>query len=134
MRVKDATIIDNPDDEDIKGEQEIDEFSSYFKTNKPPKILMTTNRRPSGKIFDFLKEVKTAFPNTEYYERKNFLIKDIIEWAKERDFTDVMVFYEKNGKPHTLILSHLPEGPTATFRVSGVKLRSKIVNHGAAGD
>jgi ribosome production factor 1 len=31
-----------------------------------------------------------------------------------------------------LILSHLPEGPTATFRVSSVKLRHDIVRHGAA--
>jgi rRNA maturation protein Rpf1 len=40
---------------------------------------MTTNRRPKGKIFDFLKEIKAAIPNVEYYERKNFLIKDVIE-------------------------------------------------------
>ena len=31
----------------------------------------------------------------------------------------------------TLILSHLPEGPTATFRVTSTKLRKEIVNHGA---
>ena len=74
------------------------------------------------------------------------MIKDVIEWAKERDFTDIMLFYEKHAKPRkykyyltyiyvtidTLILSHLPEGPTATFRISGVKLRRDIVNHGAA--
>jgi ribosome production factor 1 len=50
-------------------------------------------------LFDFLKEVKDAVPNTEYYERKNFRIKQIIEWAKERDFTDIIVFYEKHGNP-----------------------------------
>ena len=48
MRVADETLIDNADDEDIKGEQEIDEFSSYFKNLTTPKILMTTNRRPKG--------------------------------------------------------------------------------------
>jgi rRNA maturation protein Rpf1 len=46
-----------------------------------------------------LKEVKEAIPNTEYYERKNFLVKDIIEWAKKRDYTDLMLFYEKHGNP-----------------------------------
>lgn len=30
-----------------------------------------------------------------------------------------------------MILSHLPEGPTATFRVSGLKLNKEIPNHGA---
>jgi ribosome production factor 1 len=91
---------------------------------------MTTNRRPKGDIFSFLKEVKQAIPNTYYYERKNFRVKDIIEWAKKREFTDLLLFYEKHGKPHTLILSHLPDGPTATFRVSGLKLREEIFHHG----
>ena len=58
-------------------------------------------------------------------------IKEIIEWSKERDFTDIMVFQEKWGKPHSLILSHLPEGPTAIFRVSSIKLNEDIPNHGA---
>ena len=48
MRVADETLIDNNDDEEIKGEQEIDEFSSYFQNLTTPKILMTTNRRPKG--------------------------------------------------------------------------------------
>lgn len=48
MRVKDETIITDADDEEIKGEQSIDEFASYFKNETTPKILMTTNRRPNG--------------------------------------------------------------------------------------
>ena len=74
---------------------------------------MTTNRRPKGVLFNklfifiqnlfhFLKEVKSAIPNTFYYERNNNKIKDIIEWAKKRDFTDVMVFYEKQGLPRNI--------------------------------
>jgi ribosome production factor 1 len=133
MRVKDETIITEADamDEDFIGEKEIDEFSKYFSGKTTPKILLTTNRRPKGGVFHFLKEIKTAFPNLEYYERKNYLIKDVIEWAKQKNFTDLMLIYEKHGKPHSLILSHLPEGPTATFRVSGIKLRKDIVRHGA---
>lgn len=130
MRVKDETIITELDDE-IRGEQSIDEFAKYFNRETTPRILMTTNRRPKHKIFDFMKEIKSAFPGVEYYERKNFEIKKVIEWAKDRGFTDLMLWYEKHGKPHSLILSHLPEGPTATFRVSGLKLRSDIRDHGA---
>ncbi len=48
MRVADETLIQDADDEEIRGEQDIDEFSSYFKNMKPPKIIMTTNRRPKG--------------------------------------------------------------------------------------
>ena len=46
MRVKDDTICDDPDDEELKGEQDIDEFAPYFNIETTPKILMTTNRRP----------------------------------------------------------------------------------------
>jgi len=131
MRVPDETMIEDLDDEDIVGEQNIDEFDKYFNRETTPKILVTTNRRPKGDIFDFLKELKITIPNMEYYPRENFKIKEIIEWSKERNFTDIMVFQEKWGKPHSLILSHLPEGPTAIFRVSSVKLNEDIPNHGA---
>jgi rRNA maturation protein Rpf1 len=30
---------------------------------------MTTNRRPKGGLFQFLKEIKEAIPSVEYYER-----------------------------------------------------------------
>ena len=78
-----------------------------------------------------MKEIKLTFPNVEYYPRQNFRIKEIIEWSKERGFTHIMVFQEKWGKPHSMILSYLPEGPTATFRVSGIVLNEDIPNHGA---
>lgn len=40
--------MDAADDEDIIGEQNIDEFMKYFSRETAPKILMTTNRRPKG--------------------------------------------------------------------------------------
>ena len=131
MRVPDETMMNDPDDEDILGEQNIDEFDKYFNRETTPKILMTTNRRPRGKIFDFMKELKITIPNMEYYPRENFRIKEIIEWSKDRGFTDILVLQEKWGNPHSMILSHLPEGPTATFRISSVKLNEDIPNHGA---
>jgi len=82
-------------------------------------------------LFDFLKELKLTFPGFEYWPRGNFRIKEIIKQAKDEGFTDIMVFQEKWGNPHSMILSHLPNGPTATFRVSGIMLNERIPNHGA---
>ena len=48
MRVPDVTLIDDPNDEDIVGETNIDEFDKYFNRETTPKILVTTNRRPKG--------------------------------------------------------------------------------------
>jgi len=53
-----------------------------------------------------------------------------MQFAINREFTDVMVFVEKSGEPRYLIVSHLPEGPTATFRLTSVKLNKEIFNHG----
>lgn len=78
MRVKDETIITEMDD-DIQGEQNVDEFSKYFNNETTPKILMTTNRRPRGKLFEFMKEIASTIPNVEYWPRKNIKIADIIQ-------------------------------------------------------
>jgi len=91
MRVPDVTLMDDMDDEDIVGEQNIDEFDKYFNRETTPRILMTTNRRPAGSLFDFLKELKLTIPNLEYYPRENNRIKDIIAWSIEREFTDIVV-------------------------------------------
>lgn len=48
MRVPDITLIDDPNDEDLVGETNIDEFDKYFNRQTTPKILVTTNRRPRG--------------------------------------------------------------------------------------
>jgi ribosome production factor 1 len=69
MRVPDETMMEDHDDEDIQGELSIDEFAKYFDRETTPKILITTNRRPKGDIFNFLKELKITIPNCEYYPR-----------------------------------------------------------------
>ena len=46
-----------------------------------------------------MKEIKAAFPGVEYYPRENHLVKEMIRQGKERGFTDLMLLYEKMGKP-----------------------------------
>lgn len=41
-----------------------------------------------------------------------------------------LIYKVKKFSLDTLILSHLPEGPTATFRVSGIKLRHDLPHYG----
>lgn len=60
MRVPDETMIDDLDDEDIVGEQNIDEFDKYFNRETRPKILITTNRRPKG-VSAFTKFILIVF-------------------------------------------------------------------------
>ena len=62
MRVKDETIITDAEDDEIKGEQNIDEFSKYFEGVTTPRILMTTNRRPRGVSLTFI-DIKIDIEN-----------------------------------------------------------------------
>lgn len=54
----------------------------------------------------------------------------IIPQCIARDFTDLIVINEDRKTPNGLILSHLPNGPTAHFKMSSVRLRKEIKRRG----
>merc|ERR1712232_1525724 len=56
MREADETIVPQ-DDSEVEEDEAMDEFEKYFKGDKPPKILLTTAKHPSSKLFDFMKEL-----------------------------------------------------------------------------
>lgn len=118
------------EDDELLNEEKFDEFASFFDSKKDPKLLMTTSEKPSRQLFDFLKEVKTAFPNCFYHPRRTFTLKEIAEYSNNRDFTDIMVWRENRKKVDELILMHLPKGPTAIFKVTNIKLNEEIHHHG----
>ena len=77
-----------------------------------------------------MKEIQTTIPEIYYYPRKNFEIKEIISYSINRGFTDVLIFGQHKKRPSSLIISHLPKGPTATFKLTRSKLNKEIFNHG----
>lgn len=103
--------------EELKNDEAFDEFAEYFDNKVTPKILLTTSQKPSGYIFDFLKELKTTFPNCYYWPRKNYSLQEICKFAPNRGYTDVMVIRENQKEISSMILIHLPKGPTAFFKV-----------------
>eukprot|EP00386_Alphamonas_edax_P008467 GDKI01027747.1.p1 GENE.GDKI01027747.1~~GDKI01027747.1.p1 ORF type:complete len:382 (+),score=113.05 GDKI01027747.1:127-1146(+) len=125
LRVRDDTIVQGGDVE-VQGEDKADEFASYFDGSTKPKIMVTTNKRPSAKIFDLLKELVVVIPNTFYYKRGDFEIKKIVKYATNKGFTDLIVFNEKNKKPHGMWVTHLPEGPTSYYKITNVKLGQQM--------
>lgn len=134
MREYDATMVDEQDDE-VEHDEANDEFSSYFNRETTPKIMITMT--PKAKIvrlidlflnssslfqttFKFCYELQKCIPNSEIFTRKNVLLKKIIEQAKEREFTDLLVVHEDRKKPNGIIFCHLPEGPTAYFKINSL--------------
>jgi rRNA maturation protein Rpf1 len=78
-------------------------------------------------------ELVNMFPTLEFYPRGTYSLKDIIGYANNRGFSNVVVLNESNKKINGLWMVHLPEGPTAKFKVSGIVLSKEIPNAGRAG-
>lgn len=121
MREPDETILP-PDDSEVEGEEAMDEFENYFNGTQTPKILMTTQQRPSARLFDFMKELIHVIPNAVYYPRKKFAFKEMCKAAADKGYTDVILFIEKKKKITGMYISHLPKGPTSFWRFTRLKL------------
>lgn len=129
QRVYDETTVD-PNDEEVILDEATDEFAPYFNRQTVPKILITTSDRPRGRTVRFCEQLSTCIPNSHVYYRRGLALKRIIPQCISRDFTDLIVVNEDRKVPNGLVLSHLPEGPTAHFRMSSVRLRKEIKRKG----
>ena len=98
MRIPDESIV-TTDNQEVKQDEEIDEFSKYYSGKSTPKVIIKTKKKASQKLIDFFQEFIGVIPNLEFYERRNYHIKEIIEIANNRGYTDLIVFNERNKEP-----------------------------------
>jgi ribosome production factor 1 len=131
QRIRDETEV-APGDEEVNADEATDEFAAHFAGDRPPHVLITTSYKPSKPMYAFLSEMLEVLPRATYYKRQGYPLKKICKYASERGFTDVMVFNEDRKNINGLLLVHLPDGPTARFRLSSLKLGKDIQGHGRA--
>uniref|UniRef100_A0AAX7VMZ0 Ribosome production factor 1 n=1 Tax=Astatotilapia calliptera TaxID=8154 RepID=A0AAX7VMZ0_ASTCA len=129
QRVYDETTVD-PEDEEIAFDEGTDEFSAYFNGLTNPKVLITTSDRPRGRTVRFCEQLATVIPNAHVYYRRGLALKRIIPQCVARNFTYLMVINEDRQVPNGMVLCHLPDGPTAHFKVSSVRLRKEMKRRG----
>ncbi|CAI5483988.1 unnamed protein product [Closterium sp. Yama58-4] len=130
-REVDETIA-QPDDDELHADEAQDEFAPHFNRERPPKVLITTCQRIHPIMKQFIKELLVVIPGSEYYERRQYRIKEIVQYASAREYTAMIVINENRNKPNALMLIGLPEGPTALFKLSSLVLRKDIKNAGRA--
>ncbi|OIW20783.1 hypothetical protein TanjilG_23163 [Lupinus angustifolius] len=128
-RELDETIC-KPDDEELFAGNDADEFSSILKREQTPKILITTCRFNSSRGPDFISDLLSVIPNAHYYKRGTYDLKKIVEYAKNKDFTSVVVVHTNRREPDALLIIGVPDGPTAHFKLSKLVLRKDLKNHG----
>lgn len=124
-REPDETTV-KEDDPEVKEDEDVDEFSSYFKCEREPKILITTSQRPRKDTTRFCRELAQTIPNSEFRWRNNSSIKKMCRSCYSRGYTDIMIINEDRRKPNAMVVVHLPEGPTAHFKLTGVKYCKQI--------
>ncbi|KAL3838497.1 hypothetical protein ACJIZ3_023088 [Penstemon smallii] len=125
----DETIC-RPDDDELFAGNDADEFSSILKQEHIPKVLITTSRFNSTRGPAFISDLQSVIPNAHYYKRGTYDLKKIVEYAKKKDFTSVIVVHTNRREPDALLIIALPDGPTAHFKLSKLVLRKDLKNHG----
>ncbi|CAH8667414.1 unnamed protein product [Heterobilharzia americana] len=102
----------------------------FWAGTEDPRVVVTTSRSPSSKLKEFAKELRFLIPNASKINRGNYLNKDLLEACLAKQITDVVIVNESRGVPDTLIISHLPFGPTAIFTLYNVRTRHDMETMG----
>ncbi|XP_073125056.1 uncharacterized protein [Henckelia pumila] len=128
-RELDETIC-KPDDDELFAGNDADEFSNILKQELIPKVLITTCRFNSTRGPGLASDLLSIIPNSHYYKRGTYDLKKIVEYAKNRDFTSVVVIHTSRREPDAVLIIGVPDGPTAHFKLSNLVLHKDLKNHG----
>ncbi|KAF9006024.1 anticodon-binding protein [Cyathus striatus] len=116
-----------------------DPFASYFSLTEdpslPPKVLITTSPKASKFTYDFCDELVGVFPGAEFIRRKKgkgFEMGRIAGWAADRGYKHMFVVNEDMKKPNAITMIHLPNGPSAYFKLTSIELTKQIFGHARA--
>lgn len=128
-READVTMVASGD-EDVALDEADDEFAAHFSREREPKVLITTCYKPSKGMYAFLAEMLAVLPCAEYYKRQGFPLKKIVAFASNRDYSDLLVFNEDRKEVNGVLHVHLPDGPTAHYKITNLVLGKEIKGHG----
>ena len=93
---------------------------------RDPRVCVTTSRDPSARLRQFAAEVRLLFPGAQRINRGGTTAKEIVDAARDADFTDVVLVQETRGEPDAMLVSHRPFGPTVSFSLANAVLRHDI--------
>ncbi|PAV88896.1 hypothetical protein WR25_07481 [Diploscapter pachys] len=133
MREHDDTMIQE-EDEEVAHDEAHDEFASYFNRETTPKVLITMTPKAKMMTWKLCFELKKCIPSSEIYSRKNVPLKKIVKQANGQNFTDLIIVSENMKQPNGLMICHLPEGPTAYFKINSLTFTKDLKRKGESTD
>eukprot|EP01064_Diplonema_japonicum_P005064 TRINITY_DN1336_c1_g1_i1.p1 TRINITY_DN1336_c1_g1~~TRINITY_DN1336_c1_g1_i1.p1 ORF type:complete len:348 (+),score=54.04 TRINITY_DN1336_c1_g1_i1:36-1046(+) len=129
MREADDTFVVSSDEE-IEADEADDEYQEYYKDDVEPNIMITTQKDPCPRTRRFVEELVALLPNSESFERRGYTIRQITQYCVNRGYTDIMIVGDSGGgskrKPYSMIMTHLPQGPTHWYRISSVVMHDEL--------
>ncbi|XP_033149087.1 U3 small nucleolar ribonucleoprotein protein IMP4 [Drosophila busckii] len=115
-------------DVDSSNLKAIDEYQ--FAGCQDPKIMLTTSHDPSSRLKMFMKELRLILPNAQQMNRGKYQLNVLMQACRANNVTDFIIVHEHRGIPDSLVVCHLPFGPTAFFNISDVVMRHDIPDIG----
>lgn len=109
-----------------------DEFSPVLEGLVNPRVVITTGLKPSSPSLDFIVDFLPICPGSTYFERHDTSLSDFAGKASEKGYTDVLIIKDDKGKLSTLTHIHLPDGPSAIYKISSFVPTKDIVGGGRA--
>lgn len=122
------------DDEEVLDDLGNDDMADYFKSDATPKVLITMSPRAKVKTWKLCFELKRCIPNAHVFSRKNVPMKRVVKQAIEHQFTDMIVVHEDHKIPNGIAIGHLPQGPTAYFKINSLEYTKQLKDTGESTD
>ncbi|KAH0789001.1 Brix-domain-containing protein [Histomonas meleagridis] len=132
-REYDPTFIKEDDPEYLE-EIENDQFSPFLNGEKEPKVKITTSGDEEPSI-PFGKSLQVLIPNSLFENRKEgSSMAEVRNQAIEEGYTDLIILTSANNQVYTFTHHHLPDGPTANYRITSISLPKEIEGHARTSD
>ena len=96
MREGDDTMV-HSDDEEVGLDEQDDEYFERYHDDVEPNILLTTQIDPCPRTRKFMDELLAMIPNSEFFERRGYAVKQITQFAVNRGYTDIIIVGDSGG-------------------------------------
>ncbi|KAB0792221.1 hypothetical protein PPYR_07624 [Photinus pyralis] len=129
LREKDETSVGDLSAEEnvaVLADIQQDEFSDYYQNTYEPKVVITYSDNPTKKTRIFGRELTRMIPNSKSFYRNRSSVKKMVKSAKAENYTDIIIINENRKQPNGILVIHLPDGPTAHFKLSNVRITTEM--------
>lgn len=110
-------------DPEIQADEALDELMPGVETRI---MVVCANEHPGVRTYRFMQELCFTLPGAEFFKRKTFPLKKISAFACKKGYSSMIVIQEKAENPDSMFVISLPEGPTAYYKISGLRLGSEM--------